>query len=167
MTDHGYISVTNWRRYQHYRNRKPPWVKFYTELLHPANKINDLPIPTRFLFDRLLLLAAEYDNAIPNDSELVAKLLRMSPSDVSEGFDHLLKGKWISQTQTRRRASKRASKSATTETETYMGDEKVKSNHIRCPLCTVERDDETGIVEHLENVHDVIVPSLADYRAAA
>lgn len=28
-----YISVRGWRRFQHYRDRIPPWVKMYTELL--------------------------------------------------------------------------------------------------------------------------------------
>lgn len=115
--NHGFIRVTNWTRFQHYKTRKPPWVKFYTELLHPQNKLNALPVPTRFLFDRLLLLAAEWDNAIPNDSELIANLLRMDQRDVSEGLADLAKGKWISQTKTNRRASKTLANLQDPETE--------------------------------------------------
>lgn len=101
-----YLRVTKWDRYQHYKNRRPPWIKFYTDLLHPFNKINDLPVPTRYLFDRLLLLAAEYDNAIPNDSELIANLLRMETEDVTNGIQQLVKGRWIQATSSKRRASK-------------------------------------------------------------
>jgi hypothetical protein len=29
----GYLWVPNWRKFQHYRNRRPPWIKTYVELL--------------------------------------------------------------------------------------------------------------------------------------
>jgi hypothetical protein len=32
-----WIVVPNWHRFQHYRDRSPPWVKTYTELLHDEN----------------------------------------------------------------------------------------------------------------------------------
>jgi hypothetical protein len=113
----GYISLTNWDRFQHYSTRRPPWVKFYVELVRPDNRINQLPVPTRYLFDRLLLLAAEYENAIPNDHELIASVLRMENEDVAKGCEQLRKGRWIQVTKTRRRASKRASRNSSPETE--------------------------------------------------
>lgn len=118
MCSTGYISLTNWEKYQHYKNRRPPWVKFYTDLLHPYNKLNDLPVSTRFLFDRLLLLAADYGNVIPNDHELIASVLRMSREDVANGCEQLRKGRWIQVRKTRRRASNSASATAPPETET-------------------------------------------------
>lgn len=119
-----YLSVCKFSEYQHYKNRKPPWIKFYVTLLDPHHPLNELPITTRYLFDRLLLLAAEYDNAIPNDSELIAKLLRMPPRACREGLAELMKGRWIKATRTKRRASKAASKIAPTETETEREEEK-------------------------------------------
>lgn len=116
-----YLSVAKFDSYQHYKNRKPSWVKFYVSLLDPNHPMNQLPVPTRYLFDRLLLLAAEWNNAIPNDSELIAKLLRMEPGECREGLDELRKGRWIKVTTTKRRASKSArgaaSKSAPPELE--------------------------------------------------
>ena len=114
----GFLSVKNFARYQHYRNRRPPWIKFYRELLDPHNKLNDLPVATRYLYDRLLLLAAEWENVIPNDPELIAKLLRMPTGSCREGLAHLVKGGWLSQKQTRRRASKPDSGFARAEKET-------------------------------------------------
>ena len=118
----GYLSVTNFRRHQHYKHRKPPWVKFYVELLDPHNKINKLPVEARFLFDRLLLLAAEWDNSIPNDFELIAKLVVMDKRACRESLALLLKGRWLTEKKTKRCASKAASKAASnvapTETET-------------------------------------------------
>lgn len=26
-----YIRIVNWDRYQHYKNRRPPWIKLYTD----------------------------------------------------------------------------------------------------------------------------------------
>jgi hypothetical protein len=101
-----YLRVTNWRHYQHYGYRNPPWVKLYTELLEPTNKINDLPVPTRYLFDRLLLLAAKYSETIPKDSEWIASVLRMDHELVAKGIEELLKGRWLRETATKRRASK-------------------------------------------------------------
>jgi hypothetical protein len=121
-----YLAVCKFDEYQHYKNRKPPWVKFYVKMLDPQHPLNELPVSTRYLFDRLLLLAAEYENAIPNDSELISNLLRMESGTCREGLDQLLKGRWIKEKGTKRSASKRASKVATrfehqrqrTETET-------------------------------------------------
>lgn len=117
----GYLSVTNFRRHQHYKHRKPPWVKFYVDLLDPHNKLNLLPIEARFLFDRMLLLAAEWDNAIPNDSELIAKLVAMQPRQCRQALAALVEGRWLVERKTKRRASKPASNGAsnvaTTEQE--------------------------------------------------
>lgn len=107
-----YLSVSKFSEYQHYRNRKPPWVKFYVTLLDPQHPLNDLPIPTRYLFDRLLLLAAEWNNSIPNDSELIGKLTRMDERDCREGLAQLVKGRWLREKHTKRTASRPASTSA-------------------------------------------------------
>jgi hypothetical protein len=105
-----YLSVTNWNKYQHYRNRKPSWIKFHVTLNDQSNPINKLPISHRYLFDRLLLVAAEYANSIPNDSELIARLVGMSSRDCREGLANLQKGRWIKETKSKRRASKPSSR---------------------------------------------------------
>lgn len=107
-----YLAVSKFDSFQHYKNRKPSWVKFYVSLLDPKHPLNQLPVPTRYLFDRLLLLAAEWSNAIPNDSELIAKLVGMETGECREGLEQLKKGRWIKEKQTKRRASKPASKPA-------------------------------------------------------
>lgn len=103
-----YLRIRNWERYQHYRDRRPPWVKFYVELLDDL-QIRSLPLPTRFLMCQLLLLAARHDNAILKNSEAIANDLRMKPEDVHEGLEELLRIRWIQETRTPRRASKPAS----------------------------------------------------------
>lgn len=100
--------MTQFDKHQHYKNRKPPWIKFHVKLLDPNHPINRLPIPTRLLFDRLLLLAAEWDNAIPKIPELIASHTGIPLEDCREGIEELLKGRWLSETETNRRASKSA-----------------------------------------------------------
>lgn len=136
-----YLAISKWTRYQHYKTRKPPWIKFYVELVDDVqNKLNDLPVPTRYLFDRLLLLAAKYDNAIPKNPELIASLVRMDLDECREGIDELLKGRWIKETRSKRRASKGAIKMLAPETETNTEQEFVK-------LTTVAREPALELVK--------------------
>jgi len=36
----GWIVIPNWRRFQHYRNRQPKWIKVYTELMSDPAFLN-------------------------------------------------------------------------------------------------------------------------------
>lgn len=104
-----YLAVTNWRRYQHYQGRRMVWLKFYTDLLEDEDLLA-LPLSVQLLWDRLLLLAAQTSNAIPNNPEWIANRARLSQEVCAEGLPLLLKGRWIQETKTSRRASKFASK---------------------------------------------------------
>jgi hypothetical protein len=125
-----YLHITNWEHFQHYKNRRPKWIKFYTDLLEPTNKLNELPVTTRFLFDRLLLLAANHDNLFLNDSEWIASVVRMDPQDCANGLSTLLKGRWLRETKTKRRASKPASASAPKALDTELELEKEKEKAV-------------------------------------
>jgi hypothetical protein len=100
-----YLEVRNWERFQHYRDRKPIWIKFYVETLDDT-ELRRLPYATRLLWDQILLLAARFDNRIPNDPEEISYLTRIDLVSVQEGIAALLQGAWIRET----RASKPASK---------------------------------------------------------
>ncbi len=120
----GYLRVSAFSRMQHYADRAGnPWIKFYVHLLDDE-EMNQLPVPTRLLWDRLLLLAQRTGNVIPNDPERVAKLTCIEAEEVREGIRLLLKGRWLKETKSPRRASKRASKPASADTDT----EKIHTN---------------------------------------
>ncbi len=128
--------MRNWAKHQHYGDaRRPPWIKFKVELLQD-DALLSLPIPTRLLWDMLLLLAAEYANTIPNDPELIAKLVRMPPRTVREGIAQLCKGRWLQERKTRRRASKPSSRLARPDVE---GDVDVETP--KAPLTGVPVDN--------------------------
>jgi len=40
MSGERWIEVTHWDRFQHYRDRNPPWVKNYIQLLHDSNYLS-------------------------------------------------------------------------------------------------------------------------------
>lgn len=96
-----YLEIRNWERFQHYRNRRPVWIKFHVELLDDV-ELRRLPYATRLLWDQLLLLAARLDNLIPNDAEEIANMTRIDYQSVEEGVALLLQGAWLRE----KRASK-------------------------------------------------------------
>jgi len=61
-----YLSVKDFDRMQHYKCRRPPWVKLYNELLDDHAFVS-LSLKERFIYCGLLLLASRLDNRIPHD----------------------------------------------------------------------------------------------------
>jgi hypothetical protein len=58
------FGVKNFEKYQHYRRRRPSWIKLYVSFLDDIRLIS-LPGEARLLYVELLLVAAENDNVIP------------------------------------------------------------------------------------------------------
>jgi hypothetical protein len=104
----GFLAVTNWQRYQHYKDRSPTWIKLHVEMLH-NEKLKALPLSTRLLWIEMLLLAANFQNAVPNSPELIGNLAGIPPEECREGIQLLLKGRWLREKKTRRSASSIAS----------------------------------------------------------
>ena len=59
-----HIEVRNWERFQHYKKRNPPWIKFYSELLDDY-ELMELDPRLRWVAVAMLLLASRTDNKIP------------------------------------------------------------------------------------------------------
>ena len=115
-----YLRVKNYERYQHYKDRRPPWVKFYIELLDDY-ALNRQKPTTRLLAVLFLLLAATHDNRIPNDSEWIAEKAHMKSRDVAESVETLVSIGFLTLAGRNHSASKaiaKRSKSARPETET-------------------------------------------------
>lgn len=95
MSDVVFLSIRNWKRYQHYGNvRRPVWIKHYSHLLDDSED-HGLPIATRLLWRQLLLLAAKHENAIPKDYKLIGAQVYLSPRKVEEGVAALLELGWM------------------------------------------------------------------------
>lgn len=84
------ISPKNWGDFQHYKDRKPAWIKLHRDLLDNF-EYHCLPTASKALAPLLWLLASEYkDGKIPADYELLAFRFRMTPKDVKEAVSHLI-----------------------------------------------------------------------------
>ena len=71
----GKLRIANWAKFQHYRDRRPPWIKLHVEVLDEydgageVKKFRGLPDTAKLTFFVLLPLASRYDAGIvPTDA---------------------------------------------------------------------------------------------------
>ena len=72
-----YIRIVNWLKYQHYKNRRPPWIKLYSKLLRKYEFIC-LQDDSKLLLMFLWLLASTIekdDPLIPSDPKYLKQQL--------------------------------------------------------------------------------------------
>lgn len=82
-----YISVKNFERFQHYKKRKPPWIKLYWDLWEDY-QFTHLSDASKLLLIGLFGMASRYDNKIPNDPNYIKNTLRLeSPIDLKPLID--------------------------------------------------------------------------------
>ena len=70
-----WIEVRNWNKFQHYKDRNPPWVKNYIKLLHDENYLS-LPPGTRAILHGLWLEYAASEQKIPLSTRIISARLR-------------------------------------------------------------------------------------------
>lgn len=66
------FSVKNFERFQHYKDRAPPWIKLYNELLDDYD-FGALPDASKMHLIAIWLLASRSNNKIPHDPEWIAR----------------------------------------------------------------------------------------------
>jgi hypothetical protein len=71
MTD-SFFRIVNWKRFQHYKERNPPWIKLHRELLTSRAWISG-DDANRTLMVALMLIAADTDNLIPADPDYIQR----------------------------------------------------------------------------------------------
>lgn len=77
------FSVKNFSKYQHYKDRTPPWIKLYNELLADY-EYGLLPDASKSHLIAIWLLASRTDNRIPLDPQWIAKQISATePVDLS------------------------------------------------------------------------------------
>jgi hypothetical protein len=127
-----YIVVRGWDRYQHYKDRDPPWVKLYRDILTTESWVlgNDT---SRLIQVASLLLAARYSNQIPLQWTLIRKVasLDCSEKEFNSAVSHLCNTKFFeiqSLPEATESVGQSASKTlATCNTETEEKEEEEKS----------------------------------------
>lgn len=82
--------VKNWSKFQHYKNRCPPWIKLQKELLDDY-EFACLPIASKALAPLIWLLASETtEGEVSTDPVRLAFRLRWSVEDVTAGLKPLI-----------------------------------------------------------------------------
>ena len=87
------ISIKNWNRFQHFKNRKPPWIKLYRDLLDDPNW-NRLDGTSAKVLVMLWLLASEKEGNLP-DIPTLAFRLRMNEAQIKKAIADL--SPWLRQ----------------------------------------------------------------------
>ena len=77
------VSIKNWRRFQHFKDRRPPWIKLYRELLDDR-QWHELPPECSKLLIGLWLFASEQhvEGTITGDIEDIAFRLHRTVDEV-------------------------------------------------------------------------------------
>jgi hypothetical protein len=84
------LAVKNWREFQHYAKRRPPWIKLQHRLLDDRVFLT-LPVASKALAPLLWLLASESIDGKNNDAMAeITYRLRMSEHDVIEALSPLI-----------------------------------------------------------------------------
>lgn len=85
--------VKGWDKFQHYRDRNPPWVKLHKQFLDDFD-FHSLPVASRALAPMLWLLASEHDNpkagAIEWADSKIAFRLHMQLSEFVDAMKPLI-----------------------------------------------------------------------------
>lgn len=72
-----YLAVKNFAQFQHYKDRRPPWIKLYQEVLDDY-AFTQLPDAARGQLMMIWLIASRTDNKIPNDPQWIARAIQAS-----------------------------------------------------------------------------------------
>jgi len=84
------IALQGWEKFQHYKDRDPPWVKLYRDLLTTESWVLGTDI-SRLVQVASILLAARYTNKIPYRWSLLRKVasLDCTEKQFNESINHL------------------------------------------------------------------------------
>jgi hypothetical protein len=107
------MKIRNWGKFQHYKHRRPPWIRLYRELLDDRHW-HALSGDASKLLINLWLLAADTNNGLLPEVEDIAFRLRMPPKLVSKLIGEL--SHWLTLDASDLLAE--CERVATTETET-------------------------------------------------
>lgn len=78
------FKVKGWEKHQHYKDRNPPWIRFYNTTLDDY-EVAHLPDVAKAHLFGIWLLASRYENIIPYDANWIGKKINAtSPVDLDQ-----------------------------------------------------------------------------------
>jgi hypothetical protein len=96
-----FLAVKNWPRFQHYSDRRPPWIKLYVALLDDLEFL-ELSDTEQISLIKLWMLAARLGHPLPNNPKLLQERAGVRPKALAALIAH----RWLELTED---ASNRAS----------------------------------------------------------
>lgn len=118
-----YLRVRNWEKFQHYKDRNPPWIKNYIELLNDDDHYRSLTFHRRGILHGLWLAYAASRRQLRDDTVTLTRLLgqRVTTADLQAlnqaGFITVGASKPASKPLARRYHSRASARSQEAETE--------------------------------------------------
>jgi hypothetical protein len=89
------LKVRNWPKFQHYKNRRPPWIKLHRDLLEDRTFLS-LPVASQALAPRLWLLASDtMDGSLPDRVADLAWKLRMDAQALTDALQPLMDHEYL------------------------------------------------------------------------
>ncbi len=84
------LTPSNWGDLQHYKDRKPHWIKLHTDLLNNFS-YSSVSVGTKATLPLLWILACEYENGVINASiEEISFRIHIDKTTVSRAIDQLV-----------------------------------------------------------------------------
>lgn len=112
------LAVKGWAKFQHYKHRKPPWIKLHRDLLD-NHDFARLPVASRALAPLLWLLASESDDGtIQDDTEFISFRCRFPEKVTAEAIISLLNNGFLQRLQDASDLLAERKQNVSTETET-------------------------------------------------
>ena len=122
------MKIKNWSQFQHFKDRRPPWIKLYRDILDDIEWHN-LDAQASKVLVMCWLIASENDGRLP-DIKTLAFRLRMSEKNTSESIIKL--SHWLEHDDINVISQRYQDDSPETETETETKREK-KATGVACP----------------------------------
>lgn len=140
------MKIKNWKKHQHFKDRKPPWIKLYRDLLDDIEWHELDPKAAKALV-MLWLIASEADGDLP-DMKRLAFRLRLSETETKSICSKL--SHWLEQDDINAISERYQSDSVETETEGETKketEEKVTRKRVPRPQDVTEQtwDDWTAL----------------------
>ena len=89
------ITGCNWKRFQHYRTRRPPWIKLHTSLLDNRQWHTLSSSANKILVECWLLASESTDGTIGGDIEDIAFRLHTSSQDLWPVLQELSEARFV------------------------------------------------------------------------
>lgn len=71
------LKIRNWAKFQHYRDRNPPWIKLHYELMSSIDWVM-ADDQTRLLMIVCMMIASRHDGKVPNNPDYIQKMSHLN-----------------------------------------------------------------------------------------